>query len=111
MGAWKNVTVCGDVETETLGFVREFSKAPERGREIKRDREGNVERERGVSVQKTSCEELPTYRADIEREERRKESWRHHKVLQVKLKCIIYIKVSQKIRFFLLLSPLAIFGL
>ncbi len=36
MGAWKYVTVCGDVETETLGFVGEFSKAPERGREIKR---------------------------------------------------------------------------
>ncbi len=74
------MTVCGDVETETLGFVGEFSKAPERGREIKRDREGNVERERGVSV-------LSTYRADIVREERRKESWQHHKVQQVKLTC------------------------
>ncbi len=44
---------------------------------------------------------LSTCIADIEREERRKESWQHNKVQQVKLECIIYIKVGQKLNVFL----------
>lgn len=82
------MTVCRDVETETLGFVGEFSKAPEsREREREKNKETRKFRKgEGECVFKELPAKSCRHRDGIEREERRKESWPHHKVQQVELK-------------------------